>query len=140
MKLRASTWAALLYLIPGLGGFGIWLVLVSVGTPSLSSAIEVLTYMLNEAPNQGFFRWLLALPIASLVLSLAYISPAGRRRAGLVALICVGAVHAVASWRQLQVYFAVSSTVALIYGMLALKSCLQAISEAPNNSPERSRG
>lgn len=125
MAIRATTWASLLYLIPALGGLGSWFLIVGLGNDSIASIKETALYMLNEEPTRVFFRWMLALPIIGLALSVAYMSEIGRRKTGLVALLGVGVLHALAAWSQLKTSYAVSSVIALLFGILALKAFLE---------------
>lgn len=120
MKLRATTPAALFYLGTGISGLVVWYIILFVGNPNVASALDQITFMLIDAPDRTWFRWLLLFPILCFLMSGAYVSPLSRHGAGVAALAVVGLGLAVLCWLTLTTPMTVLITVSAVVGILAL--------------------
>jgi hypothetical protein len=137
MAIRDTTCTSLLYLLVGLVGAITWCLILFTGASSLSQARDTLMYLLRDAAEREFFRWLLATPIACLALATLYASPLARNFQLLVVLAILGATLAALTWVHKSASVPLV-TLASAYGCYAVYRT-QRGAMAPNKSLERSR-
>ena len=137
MKVRATTWAAVIYFTAVLMGAALWYIIGFTGTSSFTAARETFLYLLFQAPERSFFVLLAVLPIASLLLGIMYLSPLARSRNGLVGLTIAGAILAIAAWPSAH---RITLILAFAYGCYVLwNSARRGTAAAPNNRLEPQR-
>ena len=130
--MRTTTKAGLLYIAPAIALAAIWHVMLFTSVPSNrtagQAAVETLTFVLTEGPRPEWFAWLLALMPICLAMTLAYLSPLPRHRAGSIALLAVGTCLSVAAWLTITSSIALFMTLPMWYGLIAVKESASASS------------
>lgn len=108
--------AGLAYLVPAGTLGGIWYTLLFVAGGSRSDYGTMLREYLVDDPDRALFRILVALPLACIVFSIAYLSRS-RGRAASAAWCAAGIVLAVATWRSLDASIAAAVTLPLAFSV-----------------------
>ena len=121
MALSTSAKAALCYVLPAVTVLGIWIILVFVSNSSTVTAMSNLRWFLIQAPNPQWYRWFLVFPGLCVLMSAAYASTRFRSRAGFRTLFALGAALAIAAWFTFSPGIAVTATLPLMYGYLAVR-------------------
>jgi hypothetical protein len=132
-KLSPETSAGIAYVVPDLAVAAIWGVLLFVGNTPQTGRVDTgfLYYALFELPERWFYWWLIALPVACLVLAAAYFTAVARRKVGSVTLCAAGLVLAAATWFTLDWTIALFATLPLLFTIPAAKCHLTTRSCGP---------
>jgi hypothetical protein len=113
-KWAPETIASVTYVLPVAAIAGIWYILLFMHNGPNRNYGEMLHAWLVEVPERGIFWWLVLLPALCLALSIAYLSPIPRRKAGAIALALVGIAVAVAAWWVFDSSIAIFVTIPLV--------------------------
>jgi hypothetical protein len=127
LRLTPHAIAGCLLFVPALAAMGIWYIYLFVATPDnlgiFDSVVRQLRYTFsNENPHAWWFMWLAALPMACILLAVAYLTNLTRRRSiAIVLLGCVVAL-AVATFVLNDLGLAVFVAVPALWGYRALRA------------------
>ena len=112
----ARRFTAVAYLVPTGTLLGIWYTLIFVASAPRSDYGAMLREWLLDDPDRGLFRMLVALPVACLLFSIAYLAPS-RGRFASAAWCGAGMALAVAAWRTLDASIAAAVTLPLAFSV-----------------------
>jgi hypothetical protein len=121
VRTKARRWsmrrfAGLAYLVPAGTLGGIWYTFLFVAGGARRDYGTMLREYLMDDPDRALFRVLAALPLACLVLSLAYLARP-RGRAASAAWCGAGILLAAAAWRSLDASIAAAVTLPLAFSV-----------------------
>lgn len=130
-KLAPEKWTGIAYLATAAAVAGIWGILLFVGNSPKSGPFDMLRYVLHEEPERWIFWWLVALPIACLLLSASYFSTVACGKVGAIALCAIGVALAGATWLTLDWTIALFVTAPLWFSVPSAKCHLTTRSSGP---------
>jgi hypothetical protein len=125
LRLAPHAIAGWLLFVPAVAVFGIWYIYLFVATPDNLTLWDSLGGQLrytfsDENPQLWWFTWLVALPIACVLLGIAYLRNLAKVRSLGIALLCCVIALAIATFALNNIGLAIFVAVPALWGYRAL--------------------